>query len=687
LKIEKIPVALKLLLPLISGILVSYFFEFKISFFFLIGLTALAALFCLPFFTRIYSLRRIIGVLIIPIFFSLGAFLEELNVSRNAESYFIEKTNNDSLNFYHLKIADAPVLKSDWIKCEVDVLGTNQKASTGKAQLYIARNDTSEKLKYGDLLYANVDFFEVNEPANPHEFNYKEYLRTQDIYHQAFIQQNQWVKTGNDANSFFEFIIGIRNACNSILESSAMSKENIGVAKALIIGDKELIDDELMLSYAASGALHVLAVSGLHVGIIMLILNFLFSPLKRLKNGKLIFLIVAISGVWFYSMLTGLSPSVLRAAVMFSFVILGSELQRDSSIYQSLLVSAIILILIDPHIIFKIGFLLSYLAVFGIVFFHPKIFALIHFKNFILHKTWQITSVSIAAQIATFPIGIYCFQQFPNFFLLANLIVIPLSFVILVVGLAYLVAASIPIVNDILLFILDWCVWGLNVSVRWVEQLPYSVFWGISIQWYDVLLLYGFIFALTFALIQKAKKLLLFSFLLLTFSVGLNLMEKLKFQDQNQLVIYSIKNELAIDVFYGQQISFFSSETLLKDENKLRYHIYPNRYRIAGTSDPAKTLLLNESNNLLEIEKKKMLILTEPILNKKYTTNFPLTDFVYLQEINFLPEEIVEHFIANKTGIIFGFNVSHSLKSFLKKSLNNNLIYDLKKSGAIQVQF
>ena len=686
-KIEKIPVVLKLLLPLIIGILVGYFYHISISFWVVVFFTVLLVVASLPPISRSYYVRKSIGIFILPLFFSLGIFLEKLNDSRTNDSYFIEKSNPDSLNFYHLRITEPPVVKSEWIKCEVEVEATNDMSSNGIAQLYLEKNDTSEKLKYGDLLYANVQFFEINEPSNPKEFNYKEYLRIHDIHHQAFIRQTQWVKVRNDANPFFEFIFGVRNKCNSILETSGMSTENIAVAKALIIGDKELIDDELMLSYAASGALHVLAVSGLHVGIIMLILNFFLSPIKRLKNGKILFIILVVLGVWFYSVLTGLSPSVLRAAVMFSFVIIGNELQRDTSIYQSLLVSAMLLILIDPHIIFKIGFLLSYLAVFGIVFFHPKIFALLHFKNFILRKTWQISSISIAAQIATFPLGIYCFQQFPNFFLIANLIVIPVSFVILVGGIAYLVFVAIPFLNDVLLFILDWSVWALNVSVKWVEELPFSVYWGISIEWFDVLLLYGFIFSLTFSILNRSKKLLLLSFYLLTLTVGLNYYAKYKSINENKIVIYSIKNEIAIDIFFGQKICFFASENLVNDENKMRYHIYPNRYHHCGQSITASTSIYDSTQYILKIEKTKMLVLNQDILEKKYAFSFPVVDIIYLHDIQFLSKEIVEHFNAQKTKIIFGFGVSNRLKSFIKKRVSNQFIYDLKKSGAIQVLF
>ena len=596
-------------------------------------------------------------------------------------------SESDTLNYYHIRLTESPVKKDKWIKCEASVIAANGKTTNGRTMIYVARDSAADELKYGDLIYAHASFFDVPGPANPHEFDYKNYLAIHDIHHQAFIAKNEWKVVANNANPLLEFIYNTRNACNRALENSGMSLENIGVAKALILGDKVLIEDELMMSYAASGALHALAVSGLHVGIVMLILSFVLSPLKRLRRGKILFVVIALLGVWFYSIITGLSPSVLRAAVMFSFVIVGSELQRDNSIYQSLLVSAILILLIDPHALFKVGFLLSYLAVFGIVFFHPKISSLYQPRNFLLNKAWQITSVSIAAQVATFPIGIYCFQQFPNYFLLANFVVIPVSFVILVAGILYFFTVAIPYVSDFILFILDTCITVLNSTVKWVEALPYSVYWGISIQWYDVLILYAFIFSLTFAIMLRKKQLLLVSLCFFTLTVVTNSVEKNSIEDVNQVVFYSVKNEAAVDIFYGQEIYSLMSPDLRSDQAKLRYHIYPNRYAVSGYSQPDQLTPLDKEMHLLEISERKILFMNQQLADSSYAQQLPLTDAVYIHDLAFLDKEIIDNWIQRSTKIIAGYGVSWSLNNYLKKRAGDVCFYDLRKSGSLTIQF
>jgi competence protein ComEC len=683
----KLPVVFKLLLPLIAGILSGFFLHLQVPYWLVCVLAVLLVLPVIPPINQYALARQSVVLLAFPFFFTLGVFLEDHADSRKSSLYYNHLSDPDTLNYYHLRIEQSPVLKANWVKCEVHVEGTNHQSSAGKAIVYIARDSIAEQLRYGDQLYVSTDFFDVPDPANPHEFNYKAYLRIHDIHQQAFVRSGNWKKTGNDANPFLEFIYNTRNRCNRLIENSGMSPENAGVAKALIIGDKEWIEDELMLSYAASGTLHALAVSGLHVGIVMLILSFIFSPVKRLKKGKIIFLVIALSGIWFYSIITGLSPSVLRAAVMFSFVIIGSEMQRDNSIYQSLLVSALLLILIDPHIIFKIGFLLSYLAVFGIVFLHPKIFALLHFNHFIVHKTWEITSVSIAAQIATFPLGIYCFQQFPNFFLIANLVVIPLSFFILVVGLAYLVTATIPLLGDALLWLMDCSITILNISVRWVEELPGSVLYGITIQWYDVLILYGFIFSMVYALMWRSKRLLLLSCSLVFATVLFNVIEKSAVHDQNHVVFYAVKNELAVDVFYGQELESIMSAGLMQNERSKRFHIFPNRYAISGTSEPEKELEFTTGNNVLTVGERHLLFVTQHILDSVYQETFPLTDFLYLHQVHFLNNTIVNSLKDGGTKIILGYGVPPRLKNYLTARLGSARLYDLPACGALVARF
>lgn len=465
-----------------------------------------------------------------------------------------------------------------------------------------------------------------------------------------------------------------------------MSNENISVAKALLLGDKQLIDKDLLLSFAGAGALHVLAVSGLHVGIVMLILSFILSPIKSIKSGKLIFLILAISGVWFYAIITGMSPSVLRAAVMFSFILIGNELQRETSIYQSLMVSALILILVDPHIIFKVGFLLSYFAVIGIVYFYPKIYHLLYFKHKIFNWAWSVMAVSIAAQIATFPLSIYCFQQFPNLFIVSNLIVIPLSFVLLVIGIGYLALSTVPVISDIFQFLLNLCLDILNASVRWIENVPYSTIQGISIRWYDVLLLYFFLALIATSLEQKSKKLFLSSMIILSFFTLNHFFQKVKLKQNDSITIYAIKNEIGIDVFNGSQNHFIATETLINDKDKLTFHIAPNRNYIKGNSESNFTTIINESATIFSCQNKSLCVVSQKDLDTKYSDKFPLVDCIYFQNLEFIPPDFLSAILKNDTKIIFGFGVKYSAKKFLCSKLKWNQYYDLTRAGSITLE-
>ena len=213
--------------------------------------------------------------------------------------------------------------------------------------------------------------------------------------------------------------------------NNGVEGKQLKVASALLLGYRENLDKELVKSYASAGAMHVLAVSGLHVGILYLLLTRIFSFLKKVKkvkNGKFILTILIVSFLWFYAIMTGLSASVMRATTMFSFIVIGNELlNRKTSIYNTLAVSAIILMIINPFIVYQVGFQLSYVAVVGIVYLQPKLNRLFYSRYKLVRGVWAITCVSLAAQIATFPLSLHYFHQFSTYFFISNLIVIPAS--------------------------------------------------------------------------------------------------------------------------------------------------------------------------------------------------------------------------------------------------------------------
>ncbi len=680
----KYPVALKILLPLVVGILLSHYFSVEIKFSWLVSLFLFLIAGIILRVKNANISNSIFGSLLFLFFTATGIFSKSNSDSSKDTSYFSNYILQDSVTYIQLTLRDYPTLSEKWLKCEATVNALNGQETSGKIQVFIERDSNSENLSYGDQIYASGFISAISAPMNPNEFDYRAYMKLHDIHHQVFIRNNQWKISGKDANPILESIYSIRNYCSNVIENSGMDPENIAVAKALVLGDKALISDELMLSYASTGALHVLAVSGLHVGIIMLILGFMLKPLKRIKKAKFLFLVFALSGIWFYAILTGLTPSVLRAAVMFSFVLIGSEMQRDTSIYQSLMVSATILLLIDPNVLFQLGFLLSYFAVIGIVFFHPKIYALFYFKNKLIDKTWQVTSVSIAAQLATFPLGIYCFQQFPNYFLIANLIVIPISFLVLIVGIAALILNAIPILSFVLFYMLNWLIYLLNVGVRSVESLPFAVFDSIVISWYDAVFLYLFLILISYSILNKSKPVLLLSLLFLTAFFISDTIDQINKSNNRQVVFYRMKDEIVLDIFNGKELLTVSTLSSQETNQDLKFHVEPNRLQLAGKKSSANHYVINPNQVTFEFENKSLLFADQLLLD---SVCFPQTDAVYLYDCKFISDELVNHWTSEKTLVILGNNCTYGLKKHLSLTMTNANVYDISTKGALILCF
>lgn len=680
----KYPVALKILLPLVVGILLSHYFAAEINFIWLVILFLFLLAAIIIRSKNVILSNAIFGASLFLFFAGTGIFSKSQSDSSKDTHYFSNYIQKDSITYFQLTLKDYPTLSEKWLKCEAAVNTLNDQETTGKIQVFIERDSNSESLSYGDQIYASGFISAINAPMNPNEFDYRSYMKLHDIHHQVFIRSNHWKISGNDANPILESIFGIRNYCSNVFENSGMDPENIAVAKALVLGDKALISDELMLSYASTGALHVLAVSGLHVGIVMLILGFMLKPLKRIKKAKFLFLIFALSGIWFYAILTGLSPSVLRAAVMFSFVLIGSEMQRDTSIYQSLMISAISLLLIDPNVLFQLGFLLSYFAVIGIVFFHPKIYALFFFKNKLMDKIWQVTCVSIAAQLATFPLGIYCFQQFPNYFLIANLIVLPISFFVLIIGIGSLIVNAVPLLGYVFFYILDWLIYLLNNGVRIVENLPYAVYDSIIISWYDAVFLYVFLAFISYSILHKSKLSFQLALLFLTAFFISDTIDYIKKSDTNQVVFYKMKDEIVTDIFNRREFSTVSTFTTQESNQDLKFHVEPNRLQLAGKKSASKYFVIKPDQHTFEFENKSLVFADQLLLD---SARFPITDAVYLYDCKFISDELVQHWIDRKTFLILGRNCSYGLKKRLNKIVSSAWVHDISISGALIFRF
>jgi competence protein ComEC len=377
-------------------------------------------------------------------------------------------------------VNSATVEKPKSYRCEIKlnkVLDQNEwKTASGNAVVYFEKSESAKNVLLGDELILRTEFKKPPGAENPGGFDYAAYLKQNNIQATAYINASDWYIT----NTIPPFSIRreaniIRSKLLAIYEKYGIRDYEFAVLAALTVGYTDELSPDLRASYSASGAMHILSVSGLHVGIVYVVIAFLLSFLK--KNRLQLFLRAALIVIflWTYAFVTGMSPSVVRSALMFSFVAIGTSLERKSQIYNTVFMSAFLMLLIEPNFIYNIGFQLSYAAVISIVIFQKPFAALLPVRNKILRWLRDLLSVSVAAQIGTLPFTLYYFQQFPNYFLLTNLIAIPLSTIVIYLAITLLATSFVPVVATYVAMLLKWSLVALNFSIVQIHHLPLSV--------------------------------------------------------------------------------------------------------------------------------------------------------------------------------------------------------------------
>ncbi len=489
---------------------------------------------------------------------------------------------------YHAVVTRYAEEKANSWKVEARILevrDTVWRAQRGKVILYLSKEGFAEPFQYGDVLLVNGMPDTLDAPGNPGEFDYKAFLAAKNIFHQHFVRAGEAAKIGYaPPNRFVALAFKGREWADNTLKKFVHGAHEQAIASALVLGVTDGLDNELTSAYGATGTMHILAVSGLHVSILYLILLWLFKPLNRFRGGRWLVAVAALVLLWLYAFVTGLSPSVLRAVTMFSFLALGRPAARSTNVYNTLAVSAFCLLLYDPFLIRSVGFQLSYLAVLGIVYLYPRIIVLWEPQHSFMAKIWKLSVVSIAAQIATFPLGILYFHQFPNYFLLSNLLVVPVSSLILIGGLGVLVVSFMTPIAVLLGYALEWVIRFLNGAVFVMEDLPLALTENIFITPGQCVLLIAFLMVL-FALIEYRKfAMFLLASAIVALYAGLQWWHFARNVDVQRMVIYRIPGHSAMDLI-DRGKSFFLTDSLLRDEAEaIRYHVMPNRL-MSGVRD------------------------------------------------------------------------------------------------------
>ncbi|MES2835913.1 MAG: ComEC/Rec2 family competence protein [Bacteroidota bacterium] len=494
-----------------------------------------------------YTWRWFSGFALNFFLFFVGAISYHFQVDKNSNNFAGNYLLSDSKVLF--KVVESPVEKEKTIKVEAEIISINQNLkwhkTQGKILAYFRKDNLSKNINYGDVLVLNTTITKVEEPLDPYEYNYKNYLENHNIYFQTYVANNSvWAFYEKDkGNPIKKWSLSVRDYFLDILTENKITENNFAVAAALVIGYEDKLTNDTYSLFSEAGVLHILSVSGLHVAIIFYVFSSMFQFVEKLKYGKIIKAVLLLFSLWFYASVTGLSPSVMRSAAMFSIVVVAQLLKQRASIFNSMSASAFILLLVNPLTLFDVGFQLSYLAVLGIVTFNPLFDKLYEPQNWLSKQIWSIVSVSISAQLITLPISLYYFNQFPTYFLLANLIIIPLSTIILYLGLALALLGKIAFIAAPIAWLFNQTISFLLFCSELITKLPNASIQHIYFSITDMFIVYAFLgFFLLFFYTKKGKHLVYSLLLLLLFSI-VSTIEKHNILDSTIVQIHAIKKK------------------------------------------------------------------------------------------------------------------------------------------------
>ena len=570
----------RLLIPVIAGIILQFYSGLSLSLIIFSGITAgiLLLLFSfLPTALR-FRFKMIPGILLSLLLILSGSAILWQKDARNDIRWYGKHNSND--NFLVATISEPLQQKAKSFKAiaTADIVIKNGKGikTKGKFLIYFSKDSASKNLEYGDRIIVNKILSPILNSGNPASFDYAQYCAFHQLYEQVYLKENEWILLPTKNKSIWlSLIFSIREKTVDILEKYLGKNDESSIAKALLIGYKVDLDKDLVQAYSNAGVVHIIAISGLHIGIIYGVLFWIFSILPFTKKSKHLRLFFILIGLWLFALITGASPSVVRAALMFSFIIIGAGFNKKGSVYNSIAASAFFLLCYDPFLLWDVGFELSYLAVIGIVMVQKPISNWLYFKNKLLQKGWQIIAISLSAQLFTFPLCLYYFHQLPLIFLLSNLIAIPVTFFILCGCLILMVLSPLQILAFYFAKIIYGLIWFLNHSVIFFDSIPYSLWTGVSISVSETFLLYLFISCFVFSFIQKNKKAFKFSIaFLLCFLIFKNFRDWNLYK-QKKIVVYNISRHKAVE-FIDRNEYFFSGDSEVVNDKLLKtYNLRP----------------------------------------------------------------------------------------------------------------
>lgn len=588
-------ISVKLSICLILGILIGYYIAIQPIFAWalvVVFLIVLTILFIGQRQTKHFSYGLVTGLLTL----SLGVLSVSLSQPEHRSDHYAHFAPKKNHN-WHIKIRE--VLKSTPYshRYTATVLSMDQLEVSGKLLISAPPDTVSAMLTVDDELLVNGIVQGLKTPLNPYQFNYASYMEGLGIYDQIYLNPKNHIVLEHRTQSIYGIASRWRNTIISKLKEADFGSEELSIIQALLLGQRNAISDLTYTQYKDAGAVHILALSGLHIGILLLVLQFILRPLEQFPRGKSLKLIFIVFLLWGFAFLAGLSASIIRAVTMFTFVAYAQYLNRPTNSYNILALSLFFILLLHPMLLFQVGFQMSYAAVFSIIWIYPLLSRLWTPKWWLLQKTWQLLSVSLAAQLGVLPISLFYFHQFPGLFFISNLLIVPFLGLLLILGILIIVLALFEQLPHFLASIYNSAIHLMNTMIAWVAKQEAFLFKNISFDGVQLILSYSIIIFLALNLTKTNYK------RILGLSFGIMAMQLWSFytahriqQEERFFIAHSIGNTALIHQKGGQLDIAYRS-------------IFPEKitldYKIAQHLD---TVVRNSLANAYQIGDKQLLI-------------------------------------------------------------------------------
>ncbi len=611
---------LRILVPLIAGIIIQFHLQLDNRMIWVCAFTGLGLVLLMRYQSsaRLYRFSWINGLGLNLVFFAAGCLLTNYKDISKAEDWVGKSyKENDAVI---VTIQEPLVTKAKSYKAVARInqviKKTNVSEVSGDILIYFQKDGTKPNLKYGSQILIIKPLQAITNSGNPGGFDYKRYCAFQDIHHQVFLKNGDYkILQTTNANWFRQILINTREWVLSVLRKNISGKDEVAVAEALLIGYRDDLDRELVQSYSNTGVVHIIAISGLHLGMIYWALKQLFGLFKRRKWNRFIQPLVILFVLWMFTFIAGGVPSILRSAIMFTCIVIGDTIGRRTNIYNTLAASAFIMLLISPFYLWDVGFQLSFAAVLSIVAFSKHVTNWFYFENKSLRYIWNMCAVTLSAQVLTIPIILYHFHQFPNLFLFTNILIVPLSGIILFAELLLLIVSFIPLLSEYTGKVVEGLVWTMNWLIERTNRIPFALTDGIQISIIQSFILYVAIISASIWLLRKNKQMMFAAGAFLVVFFGLRSLDIIKVNQQQKLIVYNVPQHTAIDVVEGDKFNFIGDSILLEDGFLRNFHLRPSR--ILNRMDEGILSSLSIDNGSISSENKKILIIDQPLSAQK----------------------------------------------------------------------